>query len=519
MERATGAVLASLLGLLLASNLILDQHLEPKLVNGLLALSAIPLLLSRGRPPRLLLVLLFGASAWNNLVNVKYAYGPLHYHDAGHYYLGSRYFDELGYFHLYDGVLLVLSESDDPPKLPEQVRDLRDNRLVDPGELLARHRLSAADFSDSRWRDFRTDVDTIVQGLGPRLDAFLRDHGYNPTPVWTWLARPLAESVPAGSTTGLLLLSFIDPLLLMSAVAALGWAFGRDAAWLAGSYLLLMFGTVTWIGGSFCRYAWLALLIWGFCCLKRQKPFLAGSCLALAATLRVFPVLFLVPLTLKVWRGVWRRRRIAVRYRRLLAGAAVTASTAVAGATAALGVGAWVGFFENMSAYVRIDVSNAIGFQKILGIGAGIVGSPPASPPASWLILAACGLLAAIVALAASRSRDLAALSGGALLCFLVFDLGAYYYVFLVLPFVVADGARRRAGFFAVEAVCYLVHFAFGPEQQVQFLVRNLAVGLLLFDLWLDRGAREAGHLAQRLRSSLPGSTLWTRRAGNRLDR
>ncbi len=476
---------------------------DPRLISGLLALLAVPILFRRHKPPLTLLILLFIASTWNHFINVKAEYGLVHYHEVGHYYLGSRYFEELGYFHLYDGILLVLSEPEASTQLPEKARDLRNNRLVDVDELLARQRVTAEDFGEARWSAFRADVERITTELGPKLETFLSDHGYNPTPVWTWLTRPLAASVTPGSNAGLVALTLVDALLLLTVIVALWWAWGRETALLSGSYLLNVFATFSWTCGSFCRYLWLASLVWGFCCLKKERYFLAGSLVTFAATLRIFPMLFLVPLMVTVARAGYRRRKIPRRYRRLLTGAATTGSIAVLGATAALGFGAWMDFFSNMSAYVRIDVVNAVSFQQTLATALMIVGSPPLSysQTLSWLVVGISGLLAAIVAAAASRARDVPALAaGGALLCFLIFNLAAYYYVLLVLPFVVARDARARAGFFAVEAVCYLVYLTFDPERNVIFLLRNFGVGLLLFAPWLERGLRETAARSAFLR-------------------
>ncbi len=254
-----------------------------------------------------------------------------------------------------------------------------------------------------------------------------------------------------------------------------------------------MFGTVSWIGGSFCRYVWLVLLIGGFCLLARKKYFLAGGLLAGSAALRIFPALFLVPLMLKVLRGRTRDRPTPQRYRRLLAGIGTAWLLAIAGTTLTVGGSAWLGFFENMGAYLRIDATNAVGFQVILSTAAQNLGIAQTSMLSTLLFLTLSALLALILALAASRVKEPQSLAAGAVLCFLVFDLGGYYYMFLIIPFLVANGSwHGRAAFFGCESLCYLAHFALGAEDHVLFLIRSLVLGLLLFGTWLDRGAREA---------------------------
>ena len=502
-----GSSLLLLLSLLVASNIFFASSLDPKLAGGLLAMLATLALLaqpswrqtsSRQTSPRLpptgLLVLLFTASAWNYFVNAKAEAGYVHYHDAGHYYLGSRYFDELGYFHLYDGFLLALTDSEAAIEPPEQARDLRDNKLVSSAEILSRRRLATTDFEPARWRQFQGDVEMIHQGLGQRTEAFLKDHGYNPTPVWTWLTSYLAKSIPPGSKTGLFLLCLIDPLLLAAALGALWWARGRDVALIAGSYLFVIFGTANWIGGSFCRYLWLALLICGYCFLVQKRYVWAGSMLGIATALRIFPGLFLLPLLIKVFRVAVRGRPIPGRLRRLLAGFGVTMLAIVAGATFALGTGAWLEFAQNMNVYLKLNPSNAIGLQTILGAASHALGVDPTSLPSNVLIATLSGVGALTLTFAASRSRELSTLAAGAALIFLIFDLGGYYYGLMVIPLLVeVDHRRGLAAFFGVEFACYLAHFMLSSEPHVLFLIKSLLIGLLLSSLWLDHGVREMG--------------------------
>lgn len=493
-ERAAAVALALLLSVLAASNLA-GSGWDPEAVSALLALLALGILGARAaRPPRTaLLALLFAAAAWNAFVNARVEYRPIHFHDAGHYYLGSRYFDELGYVHLYDAVLLVLSEADPPRELPEQVRDLASHRLIGTEEILAEGRLAVSDFESERWQSFRADARMILDGLGDGLETFLLDHGYNPTPVWTAIFGPLAQAVPAGSVTGLFLLTLIDPLLLLGCGALIAWARGPRDALIAGTYLLLVFGTLRFVGAAYGRYLWLFLLVAGFCRLAKQRHALAGALLAGAAALRIFPALFLAPLLLKIARRARRGRPIPARYRSLLAGAALAGLAAGSVSILLLGRDAWTAFFANMGTYLGVDPSNAIGFQTILETVAHLAGADPRSLPVRGLILATSAVLALLVALAASRRREAAALAAGAALCFLVFDLGGYYYAFLVLPLLAESTPRRAAlALFALELLCHTLRLTLDPELHVLYLVRSLVIGGLLGSVWLDRVLREA---------------------------
>ena len=100
----------------------------------------------------------------------------------------------------------------------------------------------------------------------------LRDHGFNPPPLWPLLGGALANRVPPGSHAGILALTLLDPLLLLAMFAAIAWAFGVESMLLASIYFCTIHGaSFGWIGGGFLRYVWLASLVGAVCCLKRDR--------------------------------------------------------------------------------------------------------------------------------------------------------------------------------------------------------------------------------------------------------
>ena len=504
MQRILGVLLGLLLGSLVIPNVFLGFAVDATWIHAFLAAMGLALVLAPRseedeRPSIGLLVLLFLTAGWNSFVNIRYDYGAfVHAHDAGHYYLGSRYFDELGYFGLYAGLLVVLEDSGRGAEIPEAVRDLRSNLLKPRGEVLASARATVVPrFGAERWERFELDAKMVLDRLDQRrLTFFLQDHGYNATPIWTWLAQLAAAAVPAGSSTGLLLLSLIDPFLLALAMAAMVSTWGRHAALLCGSYFFLIFGaTSNWVGGGFGRFPWLVLLLGGICLWIKKRHLSAGCLLGLAATLRIFPILFVMPLAAKALYRSGRGRGVARRYRRLFAGVAVAVAAASAGATLAVGIDAWGAFGRKMIGYLSVEPSNAVGLRQVLeaaGRVLGISGALGAFLPK--LILAASGLAAGLLLWLSARRREVPALVTGVVLCFLVFDLGGYYYSFLILPFLAAEGGwRGRAPYFAIETASHLAHATLGLPQSVLFIVRSLLVGWLFLDTWLDRLTRLLG--------------------------
>ena len=123
-----------------------------------------------------------GGLAWWNwfLVPVR---GVVHEHDAFHYYVGARYFRELGYAQLYRCALAADLEAglDPGPRL----RDLETNRLLPATTQLDAARACRARFAPERWQAFARDLDWFRARLAPRAWQQIReDHGFNGSPVW-----------------------------------------------------------------------------------------------------------------------------------------------------------------------------------------------------------------------------------------------------------------------------------------------------------------------------------------------
>jgi hypothetical protein len=202
----------------------------------------------------------------------------VHLHDVAHYYLGAKYFDELGYEHLYTAMLRAEGELTPGRFSTLEARDLSTNELVPIRELLLRSDEVKAGFTPERWEEWKRDVALFRDALGPQFKSLYADHGFNPTPLWPVMGGTLARLVPAGSRTGVLLLSLLDPLLLAAAFAAVAWAFGRPAALLGIIHFCLVYGaSFGWTGGAFLRYVWFAaVLVAAAACSAAASPWPAG---------------------------------------------------------------------------------------------------------------------------------------------------------------------------------------------------------------------------------------------------
>lgn len=152
------------------------------------------------------------AIAYLNFFSFHGEHTFVHYHDVAHYYLGSKYFRQLGYGNLYPAMLRAEAESFDDHFKTIEARDLRSGDLVHIQVLLEESAVAKAAFTPERWADFRTDVACFREALGPQYGKLFQDHGFNATPLWALGGGALANLVPAGSGTGILLLTLLDPL-------------------------------------------------------------------------------------------------------------------------------------------------------------------------------------------------------------------------------------------------------------------------------------------------------------------
>jgi hypothetical protein len=421
----------------------------------------------------------------------------VHLHDVAHYYLGAKYYEQLGHADLYTAMLRAESERYDDRFTTTEARDLDSYDRVHIRSLLERSDPVKQAFSPERWAEFQRDVSYFRESLGPHYAGVLLDHGFNATPVWNLIGNPLAQSAPA-SDSGLLWLALLDPLLIAAMLLAIAWAFGLETMLLSLIYLALLFGAgFGWTGGGFLRTPWLAALVGAVCCLRRQHHGTAGALLAGASLLRIFPVLFAVPLFLKALALTRRQRQLPQDYRRLLAGFGITAALLLA-LTALLprGFEHWSDFRSGMSRYIEVVSPNLIGLTPILAYrgGPSEVGHEEFRKIEArriairhvqlWLVLLP---LLAWVAMAAPRLRDVTACAMGIPLLFASLNLAAYYYAFLLLLVLVyRHHPGRLALIFATEALSYS-GMLFEDRDATLHVYRSVLIALLLLALCLKR--------------------------------
>ncbi len=429
-----------------------------------------------------------------------------HFGENFHYQLGSKYFPELGYDGLYEASVAAQAMTKPVLPLPRMIRDLRTNTIVPVRAVDPRREEVIRRFSPARWRSFVEDHREFLDPAYAHVLNELRlDHGYNPTPAWTFVGRVFNARLPLNSTT-IPLLALIDWVLL----GTMFWVVFRTYGPAVGATALVVFGAgypwrYAWVGGGFIRYDWLAALVIAVCLLKRRRFAAAGALVAYAAGVRIFPGLIVIGLAAAVLRGIVRREGLgwAWRFAAGLAGGA--AAMVLAGALAGRGFAAWPEFVRNIEKHHGTWTTNTAGLElTVVTVPTTMLSRLPDSIPlperwAAWqgemnrvqaerrpIYLAVATLLVAGACAAAyGRPRDEGA-ALGTVAVFAGLVLSCYYWVVL-LPLSFRRGVGGATAVLAANAVA-LGAALFTDDTQVVFLAFSWAalaafVALIASDL------------------------------------
>ncbi len=419
--------------------------------------------------------------------NVRYS-EYYHRHEFYHYYLGSKYFREIGYNQLYECTAIAEIELGRGAAVAgRDLRDLRKNLITpvkdtyvlsDPGQCKNR-------FTAARWESWKKDVDWFYHSsVGSYWDNMQKDHGYNPPPVWGMTGKFFGSFAPAGDGY-FKILSMIDVAFHIGIVLLFYWAFGYRVMAVA----IVFWGcnapaNFYWTGGAFLRQDWLFFLVAALCCAKKRKYFLAGGALMWSSLLRVFPIIFFGGWAIMVVFEIIRRVRfgttgeplaIAGRpsirrepgllgylhpdHRRLIAGALVAFAVLVPTSVAVCGLDSYKQFFgHTIKVHNATPLTNHMGLETMLvhnwsGRMRFLRDDNMDDPFEGWkqgrldrfktmkpLFLLICAGVFAWTAWALRRTKELwVGLSLSVCLVISFTNLTCYYYsLFLVLPALVA---------------------------------------------------------------------------------
>jgi hypothetical protein len=301
--------------------------------------------------------------------NVRYT-NYYHRHELFHYYMGSKYFGEVGYGRLYECTAIAEVELGFGNKLKKQeLRDLRVNliRPIPDTYVFSDPDQCKSHFTPERWDSFKEEIKWFEQSSrGTYWDNMKKDHGYNPPPVWT-MAGKFIGSFGTASDGFFKALASIDVILHIAVLALLGWAFGfRVMA--VGS---VFWGTNAvanfyWTGGAFMRQDWVFFLIASVALARKRHFGLSGAALMWSALLRVFPAVMFFGAGVIVLFHLLRHKRLHRDHMRFIAGAAICMGVLVPASIAVSGVGAYKEFAHHISIHRHTPLTNHMGLETIL---------------------------------------------------------------------------------------------------------------------------------------------------------
>ncbi len=442
----------------------------------------------------------------------------VHQWEQFHYFLGSKYFPELRYDGLYSASLEAERELDMGRPLQDHARDLRTNEMVPTGQLVAHGREVRQRFSAERWRAFVEDTRYfLATNSYPYITRIRSDHGYNPTPAWTFTARLFSRFVVA-SDVSLSALAWLDPLLLAAVFVVVFRTYGSRAGCLA----LIVVGLgypwrFDWVGGALLRHDWLAAVTLAVCLIRRQRYAVAGGLIGYAAMVRVFPAGFLIGPCVVAVRDLVERRS-AAWFVRLSAGVAIGITLClVAGCLTGIGAAAWPLFLDDLEKHHGTWLTNNVGLENVLLYDLATMRREDVNwswsePWLLWqekmnrladerrpLLLAASALFLAVVAGAAWRWSPAEAATLGVAVAFGVVPLTCYYWVMLLLIPLGRGRWLATAGWLGINVGLFALHLL-TPAFETIYGLMSWAL-LFFFLAWLGPDAwRTASALLREAR-------------------
>ena len=327
---------------------------------------------------------------------------PKFYHrwDQYHYYMGAKYFREMGYDGLYkcsviaeDELGVVKYDDEDhigtgrrQVDLPKEIRHpdkkIRnlgaDNLLMPVTEVLEHPEACKSHFSPARWELYKQDVAFFRLTADKKWwDDMQGDHGFNPPPVWTIAGYYFSNLFPAGRgfeppiighVNWLQCLAMLDVAYLAAMFGALWWAFGWRVCAVAGIYWGCQAAAPTsWTQGAFLRQDWLFFLVLAACAARKRWYAVSGASMVYAGLLRVFPGLAVIGwLAVAGWQLV-RHRRLTRPQLRMLGGGTLAAALLIPLSLQVSGKDAYQEFFKHtLQVHDRTPLTNHMGLRVLI---------------------------------------------------------------------------------------------------------------------------------------------------------
>lgn len=429
------------------------------------------------------------------------------YYEFYHYYIGTKYADEVGYTGMYAASIVAEQELGLRP-LTKRVRNLDTGRHMPADRVRKDANEYRSAFTPERWEEFKKDA-AFFRGKvsAGQWQKQLLDKGYNASPVWTMVSGTLANAVPTDSRAGMQALALLDAALLLATFALIGWAFGPRAALLVFLMLTTHYVTShTHQKAAFLRTDWICCLVASICFLKKGWFKTAGALTAYAFLARLFPAVFVFGIGAKLLWTLYQERRIDRRYFEYCASFAVTVAVLVGASVLVTSPAYWIEFIEKIRFHNDSITAWRIGFKYVFlmtwdGRSWGGVAPLAVYETWSWLWWAIQGAVLAGSLFLVRRLPDEEAQAYGFVLMFFLVAPTYYYYIVLLVPTLYLASRLsdpRRAGalvyLFGTSIVANALHLKWDRSYPLFFTMSVLMlafVAWLMFLAWRDGEQRE----------------------------
>jgi Glycosyltransferase family 87 len=426
-----------------------------------------------------------------------------------HYYLGAKYFSEIGYFDLYPCALEADQEAGGIWNEIEMARDMQTYRMISRSML---PHCPRANFTPNRWNEFSQDVEYLARHGDP--DYFVEvfsDKGFNPPPSWTFLAKPVAQAIPIFRSRVLDIVFNLDVVAVFLGLLIVWRSCGGAVALLTSGLVVFYFGSFGRIGGNFFQYFWFPFVVAAIALWAKNRPWYSGAMLGAATGLQIFPVFFAVPIVLRgMIEFVRGQKKVEWRpYFSFSCGLmAVILASFCLGSLAGRGPGAWSEWRRKISIhrdYLRGEIFN-IGLANLTATALSKdhedADNYADDVPHTFVRLESlkshillyyslCGILLAMwfVSLARAPAGDL--FGQGFLIMYIAVTMSPFYYLPLVLlPFLFWKSGRflrRYVTYGTTTLVAFnAILFPAQPFVTFEYLPHALSaysIGLFLFGL------------------------------------
>jgi hypothetical protein len=288
--------------------------------------------------------------SWTNYGGLRGYDRLVHRWEQYHFYFGSKYLPEVGYFNLYKATILADRESAHILTQVRETRDLTNFEVLPVGVALADAAAVRGAFSDARWRAFVADWATLARG-GADWTHIMTDHGNSGSPAWAMFAAPIARICGIGPT-GQTIMGLVDTLLMIILFVFVFLTFGTRPACVMITIFSMVPFCFDYLAGSLLRWDWLFALGMCLCFWRRGRSLIAGAFFGYAVASKLFPLFFGVALGLQQLGVLIRTRRLDQRIVRFGVGTVAAGLLAVAISSAMFGPRIWRTYRD------RIHVTN-----------------------------------------------------------------------------------------------------------------------------------------------------------------